>query len=71
MSKQPSLEYLIGLSKLSGKSFNQTMERLVSLLPDEDKPIQLVKDDSGNLVDVREYVKEKSTITKPIGFIQQ
>ena len=68
MSKK-SLEYLIGLSTLRGKTFQSTIQRLVDTLPVDQKPVQLVYNDAGELVDVRDYVKTMNEPKpKPIGF---
>ena len=67
MSK-PSLEYLIGLSKLSGKSFNQNIERLVATLPEEDRPGLYVRDDDGSLISAKQVINEHFG-PKRIGFI--
>jgi len=70
MSKM-SLEYLIGLSTLHGKTFQSTIQRLVDTLPVDKKPVQFVYNDAGELVDVRDYVKSMNEPEpKPIGFLQ-
>jgi len=66
-----SIKYLIGLQNLKNKSFNDAIQRLVDTLPVDQKPVQMVYNDAGELVDVRDYVKTMNeTQTKPIGFLQ-
>lgn len=66
-----SVKYLIGLQNLRNKSFNDAIQRLVDTLPVDQKPIQMVYNDAGELVDARDYVKTMAeTQTKPIGFLQ-
>ena len=68
---EPSLNYLIGLQNLRNKSFNDTIQRLVDTLPVDKKPKQLVYNDAGELVDVRDYVKDMNEPkSNPIGFLQ-
>jgi len=68
---EPSIEYLIGLSHLRGKTYNAEITRLVALLPVDKKPVQLVYNDAGELVDVRDYVKDMNEPkSNPIGFLQ-
>ena len=64
-----SIEYLINLQRLRNKSFNENIQRLVDTLPVDQKPMQLVYNDAGELVDVRDYVKSMNE-PKPIGFLQ-
>ena len=64
----PSLEYLIGLSKLSGRSFNQTIERIISGLPEEKRPPLFVRDDDGSLISAQQVIQEHFA-PKKIGFI--
>jgi len=68
MSRNPSLEYLIGLSKLSGRSFHQTMDRIISGLPEEKRPPMFVRDDDGSLISAKQVIKEHFG-PKRIGFI--
>jgi hypothetical protein len=68
MSNQPSLEYLIGLSKLSGRSFNQTIERIISGLPEDKRPPLFVRDDDGSLISAQQVIAEHFA-PKKIGFI--
>jgi hypothetical protein len=68
MSNQPSLEYLIGLSKLSGRSFNQTIERIISGLPEDKRPPLFVRDDDGSLISAQQVLQEHFA-PKKIGFI--
>jgi len=68
MSNQPSLEYLIGLSKLSGRSFNQTLGRIISGLPEEKRPPLFVRDDDGSLISAQQVLQEHFA-PKKIGFI--
>jgi len=66
-----SVKYLIGLQNLRNKSFNDAIQRLVDSLPVDQKPIQMVYNDAGELVDVRDYVKTMNEPqTRPIGFLQ-
>jgi len=66
-----SVKYLIGLQNLRNKSFNDAIQRLVDSLPVDQKPIQMVYNDAGELVDVRDYVKiMNEPQTRPIGFLQ-
>jgi len=66
-----SVKYLIGLQNLRNKSFNDAIQRLVDSLPVDQKPIQMVYNDAGELVDVRDYVKTiAEPQTRPIGFLQ-
>ncbi len=64
----PSLEYLIGLSKLSGRSFHQTMDRIISGLPEAKRPPLFVRDDDGSLISAKQVIQEHFG-PKPIGFI--
>ena len=68
MSNQPSLEYLIGLSKLSGRSFNQTINRIIEGLPEEKRPPLFVRDDDGSLISAKQVIQEHFG-PKRIGFI--
>ncbi len=68
MSRNPSLEYLIGLSKLSGRSFHQTMDRIISGLPEEKRPPLFVRDDDGSLISAKQVLEEHFA-PKTIGFI--
>ena len=68
MSNQPSLEYLIGLSKLSGRSFNQTLGRIIEGLPEEKRPPLFVRDDDGSLISAQQVLQEHFA-PKKIGFI--
>ena len=66
-----SIEYLINLQRLRNKSFNESIQRLVDTLPVDQKPMQLVYNDAGELVDVRDYVKDMNEHKQnPIGFLQ-
>jgi len=66
-----SIKYLIGLQNLRNKSFNDAIQRLVDTLPVDQKPVQMVYNDAGELVDVRDYVKTMAEPqTRPIGFLQ-
>lgn len=66
-----SIDYLINLQNLRGKSFNENIQRLVDTLPVDQKPVQLVYNDAGELVDVRDYVKDMNEPKQnPIGFLQ-
>ena len=68
---EPSIKYLIGLQNLRNKSFNDTIQRLVDTLPVDQRPIQMVLNDAGELVDVRDYVKNMNDHkSNPIGFLQ-
>lgn len=64
----PSLEYLIGLSKLSGRSHNQTMSRIIESLPEDKRPPLFVRDDDGSLISAEQVIQEHFG-PKPIGFI--
>lgn len=68
MSKQKSLEYLIGLSRLSGKSMNKTLERIVATLPEDERPPLFVRDDDGSLISAKQVINEHFG-PKRIGFI--
>lgn len=68
MFKDRSIDYLIGLSKLSGRSFNQTIDRIVASLPEDKRPPLFVRDDDGSLISAKEVIKEHFE-PKPIGFI--
>jgi hypothetical protein len=66
-----SIEYLISLQNLRNKSFNDAIQRLVDTLPVDKKPVQMIYNDAGELVDVRDYVKTMNDVpSKPIGFLQ-
>jgi len=66
-----SIKYLINLQNLRNKSFNENIQRLVDTLPADKKPVQLVYNDAGELVDVRDYVKNMNEPkSNPIGFLQ-
>ena len=66
-----SIDYLINLQNLRGKSFNENIQRLVDTLPVDQRPIQMVLNDAGELVDVRDYVKNMNEHkSNPIGFLQ-
>ena len=66
-----SIEYLINLQRLRNKSFNESIQRLVDTLPVDQKPVQLVYNEAGELVDVRDYVKNMNEHkSNPIGFLQ-
>lgn len=66
-----SIKYLINLQNLRNKSFNENIQRLVDSLPVDQKPVQLVYNDAGELVDVRDYVKNMNEHkSNPIGFLQ-
>ena len=66
-----SIDYLINLQRLRNKSFNESIQRLVDTLPVDQKPMQLVYNDAGELVDVRDYVKDMNEPKQnPIGFLQ-
>ena len=66
-----SIKYLINLQNLRNKSFNENIQRLVDTLPVDQKPVQLVYNDAGELVDVRDYVKNMNEHkSNPIGFLQ-
>ena len=54
---ESSIEYLISLQNLRNKSFNDAIQRLVDTLPVNQQPKQWVYNDDGELVDVKEYVK--------------
>ncbi len=68
MSRSPSLEYLIGLSKLSGRSFHKTMDRIISGLPEADRPQLFVRDDDGSLISAQQVLQEHFG-PKRIGFL--
>jgi len=68
MSRNPSIEYLIGLSKLSGRSFNQTLGRIISSLPEDERPPLFVRDDDGSLISAKQVIQEHFG-PKRIGFI--
>ena len=51
--KNMSMKYIIGLQNLRGKSFNDAIQRLVDTLPVDQKPVQMIYDDAGELIDVR------------------
>lgn len=66
-----SIEYLISLQNLRNKSFNDAIQRLVDTLPVDQKPVQMIYNDAGELVDVRDYVKTMNEPkSNPIGFLQ-
>ena len=66
-----SIKYLINLQSLRNKSFHENIQRLVDSLPVDQKPVQLVYNDAGELVDVRDYVKNMNEPkSNPIGFLQ-
>lgn len=66
-----SIEYLISLQNMRNKSFNDAIQRLVDTLPVDQKPVQMIYNDAGELVDVRDYVKTMNDVpSKPIGFLQ-
>lgn len=66
-----SIKYLINLQNLRNKSFNENIQRLVDSLPVDQRPIQMVLNDAGELVDVRDYVKTMNEPkSNPIGFLQ-
>jgi c-di-GMP-related signal transduction protein len=66
-----SIKYLINLQNLRNKSFNENIQRLVDSLPVDQKPVQLVYNEAGELVDVRDYVKNMNEPkSNPIGFLQ-
>jgi c-di-GMP-related signal transduction protein len=66
-----SIKYLINLQNLRNKSFNENIQRLVDSLPVDQKPVQLVYNEAGELVDVRDYVKDMNEPkSNPIGFLQ-
>ena len=66
-----SIKYLINLQNLRNKSFNENIQRLVDSLPVDQKPVQLVYNGAGELVDVRDYVKDMNEPkSNPIGFLQ-
>jgi len=64
----PSLEYLIGLSKLSGRSFHQTMARIIEGLPEDQRPELFVRDDDGSLISAKQVIQEHFG-PKRIGFL--
>jgi hypothetical protein len=68
MYRNPSLEYLIGLSNLSGRTFNRTIERIVASLPEEERPPLFVRDDDGSLISAKQVIQEHFG-PKKIGFI--
>ena len=66
-----SIKYLINLQNLRNKSFNENIQRLVDTLSVNQKPVQLVYNGAGELVDVRDYVKNMNEPkSNPIGFLQ-
>lgn len=66
-----TIKYLISLQNLRNKSFNDAIQRLVDTLPVDQKPVQLVYNGAGELVDVRDYVKDMNEPkSNPIGFLQ-
>ena len=68
---ESSIEYLISLQNLRNKSFNDAIQRLVDTLPVNQQPKQWVYNDAGELVDVKEYVKNMNEHkSNPIGFLQ-
>jgi len=68
---ESSIEYLISLQNLRNKSFNDAIQRLVDTLPVNQQPKQWVYNDDGELVDVKEYVKNMNEPkSNPIGFLQ-
>lgn len=68
---ESSIEYLISLQNLRNKSFNDAIQRLVDTLPVDQQPKQWVYNDAGELVDVRDYVKNMNEPkSNPIGFLQ-
>ena len=68
---ESSIAYLISLQNLRNKSFNDAIQRLVDTLPVNQQPKQWVYNDDGELVDVKEYVKNMNEPkSNPIGFIQ-
>ena len=68
---ESSIEYLISLQNLRNKSFNDAIQRLVDTLPVNQQPKQWVYNDDGELVDVRDYVKNMNEPkSNPIGFLQ-
>lgn len=68
---ESSIEYLISLQNLRNKSFNDAIQRLVDTLPVDQQPKQWVYNDDGELVDVKEYVKNMNEPkSNPIGFLQ-
>ena len=69
--KELSIKYLINLRNLRGKSLNESIQKLVDTLPVDQKPVQFVYNEAGELVDVRDYVKNMNEPkSNPIGFIQ-
>ena len=67
---ESSIEYLISLQNLRNKSFNDAIQRLVDTLPVNQQPKQWVYNDDGELVDVKEYVKNMNEPkSNPIGFL--
>ena len=68
---ESSIAYLISLQNLRNKSFNDAIQRLVDTLPVNQQPKQWVYNDDGELVDVKEYVKNMNEPkSNPIGFLQ-
>ena len=68
---ESSIEYLISLQNLRNKSFNDAIQRLVDTLPVDQQPKQWVYNEAGELVDVRDYVKNMNEPkSNPIGFLQ-
>ena len=68
---ESSIEYLISLQNLRNKSFNDAIQRLVDTLPVNQQPKQWVYNEAGELVDVKEYVKNMNEPkSNPIGFLQ-
>ena len=68
---ESSIAYLISLQNLRNKSFNDAIQRLVDTLPVDQQPKQWVYNDDGELVDVKEYVKNMNEPkSNPIGFLQ-
>lgn len=68
---ESSIDYLISLQNLRNKSFNDAIQRLVDTLPVDQQPKQWVYNDAGELVDVRDYVKNMNEPkSNPIGFLQ-
>ena len=68
---ESSIEYLISLQNLRNKSFNDAIQRLVDTLPVDQQPKQWVYNEAGELVDVKEYVKNMNEPkSNPIGFLQ-
>lgn len=68
---ESSIEYLISLQNLRNKSFNDAIRRLVDTLPVDQQPKQWVYNEAGELVDVKDYVKNMNEPkSNPIGFLQ-